>query len=330
MSSRRSESNQDHPHDGGAGEESNNATFPGGRIRPMDRLSDNHANASAAARQALPSQLSSTAPLAGMANNPDQSNAALGIYQFLSQRAGAATFPSFGAAPGVEGMLYSRLSQQPLTQGFATPAEASLREAQANLREANLRLLIAQQRRQQQQQHQQQQQPQFQPFASAFAAANAGYNSAGLDLQIPLSHLQVANTQSSSAIAGAEAPHSTTEWVLAMRRRASGSAPLPSFPLQANGDDLTQWLGVNPSGSAALAEALRVQQQHIQGAASELATGNAQLPTQRHEEGQQEMKDAEYFDLFGFNDEDGVQIINETFPSKLYRMLFEVSGSASS
>lgn len=37
-----------------------------------------------------------------------------------------------------------------------------------------------------------------------------------------------------------------------------------------------------------------------------------------------EMQDAEYFELFGFNDEDGVQIINETFPHKLYRMLFEV------
>ena len=36
------------------------------------------------------------------------------------------------------------------------------------------------------------------------------------------------------------------------------------------------------------------------------------------------MEDAEYFELFGFNDEDGVQIINETFPHKLYRMLFEV------
>ena len=37
-----------------------------------------------------------------------------------------------------------------------------------------------------------------------------------------------------------------------------------------------------------------------------------------------EMQDADYFELFGFNDEDGVQIINETFPHKLYRMLFEV------
>jgi len=42
------------------------------------------------------------------------------------------------------------------------------------------------------------------------------------------------------------------------------------------------------------------------------------------QEEQPEMNDAEYFELFGFNDEDGVQIINETFPHKLYRMFFEV------
>ena len=35
-----------------------------------------------------------------------------------------------------------------------------------------------------------------------------------------------------------------------------------------------------------------------------------------------EMEDGEYFNLFGFNDE-GQQVINETFPHKLYRMLYE-------
>jgi len=60
-------------------------------------------------------------------------------------------------------------------------------------------------------------------------------------------------------------------------------------------------------------------------ASSNSTTTNTNVTTGNNpgEAGQEEMKDEEYFELFGFNDEDAIQIINESFPQKLYRMLFE-------
>ncbi|CAB9505248.1 Heat stress transcription factor [Seminavis robusta] len=322
------------------------ANIPTGRLLSRFPGDEN----AAAARQALGNQLSSASTFLGdipPGSSPQARGSTLDPLQvqLLRQRAGlsGATAPTnlnFGGVPYLpDSQQQGFMAAQAQALDGGSSAEAQLREAQANLREANLRLLLAQQR---QQQHQQQH---SQRLAPQKPAANAGFTSSAAgpqSLHLPHSQVSQAHAAAQPHRDRAAAPAPTADQLLALRGLSgfgAGSAPLPALSLQGNEQypQLSQFLGANPTGNSALTAALHVQQQHIQGASLRQSIpaaqanpdlSRAQYPQsdrpQPPEDDQPEMKDAEYFELFGFNDEDGVQIINETFPHKLYRMLFEV------
>ena len=98
-----------------------------------------------------------------------------------------------------------------------------------------------------------------------------------------------------------------------------GSDSLPSLLMASN---LAQFPAVYPTAHQPPQAATGVRSADTQAGAAVARMPESHGQVVEHD--QPEMKDAEYFELFGFNDEDGVQIINETFPHKLYRMLYEV------
>lgn len=262
-----------------------------------------------AAREALAAQLSANAPFQGTGGQQNT----LEALQLQLLRQGGSGLPLGSIAPG-----------PPLLSGL----QANATTAAANLREARLRLLLHQQQQQfnqqilQQQQlsQMQQQQQQHQQVQN----------------QNLLAHLtRTGGTQPShSSFSDSIQASSNLNAHLAMRG-LGGLGGLPNeraFNLPLGGGDINSLPSLlTGNAMASLPMNLRAQQppQVASVAAwdSRAGTGVARMPEAQGrpaEDEQPEMKDGEYFELFGFNDEDGVQIINETFPHKLYRMLFEV------
>lgn len=225
----------------------------------------------------------------------------------------------------------SGLHNNPGAAHFPMPAL----QAQTALREARIRTLLRQQQEQQllqhillQQRFQQQNIRQVQPQQSQ---------------QVENYNLLADITGTRTG--GAQLPRSSLPQSLAGFQQASTNVNSPNwqnYGLSSNASALSPSVGQESRSLPSLLTAGAVsspnsnQSSHLSGQVisaqassrdSSSPQGVARLPeaqSQAQQEERPEMKDAEYFELFGFNDEDGVQIINETFPHKLYRMLFEV------
>jgi hypothetical protein len=280
----------------------------------------------AAVRDALAAQLSANALFRGNAGQVSALNA-LQVIRQGSAIPGANTgaLGNFGNVPFVRAGL---------------PSQA------ANVREARLRLLIQQQQEHQllqqllqQQQFNQMQQQQQQQVRQA-QQQNQQVQNHNLLANLSgtrMSASQLSRAPLSQSLAGLQASdlNSRLAWTN-LSSAFGGPASERAFNLPRSGDANSLPSLLTGSTAASLPTNLRASQLPGQATAaasnaaardSSSAQGVARMPdTQRQtaEEDQPEMKDAEYFELFGFNDEDGVQIINETFPHKLYRMLFEV------